>query len=85
MIYIPFRANKKLAFLLDAKTICVVDLFGQVVIGQVNHETKIDWLELSETAHKLLFRDKKMRLALLKELQNAFAATNNNFVRRLTD
>ncbi|KAL9903021.1 intraflagellar transport protein 172 homolog [Glossina fuscipes] len=59
------KDNKKLAFLLDAKTICVVDLFGQVVIGQVNHETKIDWLELSETAHKLLFRDKKMRLILI--------------------
>ncbi|XP_013113055.2 intraflagellar transport protein 172 homolog [Stomoxys calcitrans] len=59
------RDNKKLAFLLDAKTICVVDLISQMVIGQVNHETKIDWIELSETAHKLLFRDKKMRLILI--------------------
>ncbi|XP_065359796.1 intraflagellar transport protein 172 homolog [Calliphora vicina] len=59
------RDNKKLAFLLDAKTICVVDLLSQMIIGQVNHETKIDWIELSETAHKLLFRDKKMRLILI--------------------
>ncbi|KNC30792.1 Intraflagellar transport protein osm-1 [Lucilia cuprina] len=59
------RDNKKLAFLLDAKTICVVDLISQMIIGQVNHETKIDWIELSETAHKLLFRDKKMRLILI--------------------
>ncbi|XP_030372622.1 intraflagellar transport protein 172 homolog [Scaptodrosophila lebanonensis] len=59
------RDNKKLAFLLDAKTICVVDLISQVVIGQVNHETKIDWIELSETSHKLLYRDKKLRLVLI--------------------
>ncbi|KAH8365613.1 hypothetical protein KR093_002735 [Drosophila rubida] len=59
------RENKKLAFLLDAKTICVVDLVSQQVTGQINHETKIDWLELSETAHKLLFRDKKLRLILV--------------------
>ncbi|XP_034482499.1 intraflagellar transport protein 172 homolog [Drosophila innubila] len=59
------RENKKLAFLLDAKTICVVDLVSQMITGQINHETKIDWLELSETAHKLLFRDKKLRLILV--------------------
>ncbi|KAH8278227.1 hypothetical protein KR044_002922 [Drosophila immigrans] len=59
------RENKKLAFLLDAKTICVVDLLSQQVSGQISHETKIDWLELSETAHKLLYRDKKLRLILV--------------------
>ncbi|XP_043070065.1 intraflagellar transport protein 172 homolog [Drosophila bipectinata] len=59
------RENKKLAFLLDAKTICVVDLVSQMTYGQISHETKIDWLELSETAHKLLFRDKKLRLVLV--------------------
>ncbi|XP_068142396.1 LOW QUALITY PROTEIN: intraflagellar transport protein 172 homolog [Drosophila tropicalis] len=59
------RGNKKLAFLLDAKTICVVDLVTRLTSGQINHETKIDWLELSETAHKLLFRDKKLRLILV--------------------
>lgn len=65
MAFLPSRDNKKLAFLLDAKTICVVDLISQMIIGQVNHETKIDWIELSENAHKLLFRDKKMRLILI--------------------
>ncbi|XP_037945105.1 intraflagellar transport protein 172 homolog [Teleopsis dalmanni] len=58
------RDNKKLAFLLDAKTICIVDLLTQMIIGQVTHDTKIDWIELSETAHKLLFRDKKFKLIL---------------------
>lgn len=47
------------------KTICVVDLISQSVISQISHESKIDWLELSETAHKLLFRDKKMKLILV--------------------
>ncbi len=47
------------------KTICVVDLITQNVITQISHDAKIDWLELSETAHKLLFRDKKMKLILV--------------------
>lgn len=42
-----------------------VDLVFGVPIMQVAHDSKIDWLELNETGHKLLFRDKKMRLTLL--------------------
>jgi hypothetical protein len=53
--------NKKLAYLLDLKTICVVDLMTGMLIGQITHDSKIDWLELNETGHKLLFRDKKQR------------------------
>lgn len=56
------KENKKLAYLLDLKTICVLDLLTGAVISQISHESKIDWLELSETGHKLLFRDKKQRL-----------------------
>lgn len=55
------KNNKKLAYLLDMKTICVLDLITQSTIIQITHDSKIDWLELSETSHKLLFRDKKMR------------------------
>ena len=47
------------------KTICVVDLMMQSVITQISHDSKIDWLELSETSHKLLYRDKKMKLVLV--------------------
>lgn len=43
------------------KTICVVDLVQEITIAQINHNSKIDWIELSETSQKLLFRDKKMR------------------------
>lgn len=57
--------NKKLAYLLDLKTICIIDLLTGITIGQIQHDSKIDWLELSETSHKLLFRDKKQRLFLV--------------------
>lgn len=53
--------NKKLSYLIDLKTICVMDLVSGVMMAQINHDSKIDWLELNETGHKLLFRDKKQR------------------------
>ncbi|KAI1241384.1 hypothetical protein IHE44_0009870 [Lamprotornis superbus] len=56
--------NKKLAYLIDIKTIATVDLVGGYNAGTISHDSKIDWLELNETGHKLLFRDKKMRLQL---------------------
>uniref|UniRef100_A0A669PJU1 Intraflagellar transport protein 172 homolog n=1 Tax=Phasianus colchicus TaxID=9054 RepID=A0A669PJU1_PHACC len=56
--------NKRLAYLIDIKTIATVDLVGNYSVGTVSHDSKIDWLELNETGHKLLFRDKKMRLQL---------------------
>lgn len=57
--------NKKLAYLLDLKTICIIDLVYGVTLAHVSHDAKVDWLELNETGHKLLFRDKKQRLMLL--------------------
>ncbi|XP_030627149.1 intraflagellar transport protein 172 homolog [Chanos chanos] len=56
--------NKKLAYLIDIKTIAVVDLAAGFNLGTVSHDSKIDWLELNETGCKLLFRDKKLRLHL---------------------
>ncbi|XP_041357336.1 intraflagellar transport protein 172 homolog isoform X2 [Gigantopelta aegis] len=56
--------NKKLAYLVDLKTIAVFDLVTGINLGQINHDSKIDWLELNETGHKLLFRDKKLKLHL---------------------
>lgn len=47
------------------KTVCIVDLKTETSIAQIGHDSKIDWLELSETSHKLLFRDKKMSLLLV--------------------
>jgi len=42
-----------------------VDLVVGVVDLQIGHATKIDWLELNETGHKLLYRDKSTTLTLL--------------------
>ncbi|XP_026175024.1 intraflagellar transport protein 172 homolog [Mastacembelus armatus] len=56
--------NKKLAYLIDIKTVAVVDLAGGYNLGTISHDSKIDWLELNETGRKLLFRDKKLRLHL---------------------
>lgn len=56
--------NKKLAYLIDLKTICVMDLQTGMALANVPHDTKIDWLEMNETGRKLLFRDKKLRLYL---------------------
>uniref|UniRef100_A0A671NWY5 Intraflagellar transport protein 172 homolog n=1 Tax=Sinocyclocheilus anshuiensis TaxID=1608454 RepID=A0A671NWY5_9TELE len=54
--------NKKLAYLIDIKTIAIVDLVGGYNLGTISHDSKIDWLELNETGRKLLFRDKKLRV-----------------------
>ncbi|XP_069742704.1 intraflagellar transport protein 172 homolog isoform X3 [Narcine bancroftii] len=56
--------NKKLAYLVDIKTIAIVDLLSGYNLGSISHDTKIDWLELNETGRKLLFRDKKLGLHL---------------------
>uniref|UniRef100_A0A1I7Y2L2 TPR_REGION domain-containing protein n=1 Tax=Steinernema glaseri TaxID=37863 RepID=A0A1I7Y2L2_9BILA len=37
---------------------------GQHQVAQIVHSSVIDWLELNETATKLLFRDRKSRLSL---------------------
>ncbi|XP_050401065.1 intraflagellar transport protein 172 homolog [Patella vulgata] len=56
--------NKKMAYLVDLKTIAIMDLSSGLGIGQINHDSKIDWLELNETCKTLLFRDKKLKLHL---------------------
>ncbi|VDK75197.1 unnamed protein product, partial [Onchocerca ochengi] len=56
---------KRVAYLLDLNTISVVDLITQRQIAQFSHPVYIDWLELSEMATKLLFRDKRSRLLLV--------------------
>uniref|UniRef100_A0A8C4WQ59 Intraflagellar transport protein 172 homolog n=1 Tax=Eptatretus burgeri TaxID=7764 RepID=A0A8C4WQ59_EPTBU len=56
------KDNKKLAYLLDLKTLAIVDLLSGQPLVSVSHDRRIHWLELSDTAHKLLFHDKKFRL-----------------------
>eukprot|EP00051_Salpingoeca_urceolata_P019102 m.274557 g.274557 ORF g.274557 m.274557 type:complete len:1824 (+) comp19348_c0_seq8:278-5749(+) len=55
---------KRVAYLIDLKTIAVLDLAVGLSTATIDHDAKIDWLELNETARKLLFRDKRRRLHL---------------------
>ena len=56
---------RRLAYLLDAKTVHVLDVDSGAGVAQVAHDARIDWLELSERGDKLLFRDRRLRLHLL--------------------
>ncbi|XP_016326231.1 intraflagellar transport protein 172 homolog [Sinocyclocheilus anshuiensis] len=70
--------NRKLAYLIDIKTIAIVDLVGGYNLGTISHDSKIDWLELNETGHKLLFRDKKLRLHLY-DIESSLKSTMLSF------
>jgi intraflagellar transport protein 172 len=55
--------NKKMAYLIDTATVAVKDLStGQS--STVNHDCRIDWLELNTRGNLLLFRDKRRHLHL---------------------
>ncbi|EFJ49307.1 intraflagellar protein IFT172 [Volvox carteri f. nagariensis] len=58
--------SKKLAYLIDLQTVRIQDLMGPVgsTLATVNHDTKVDWLELNQRGTHLLFRDKKRHLHL---------------------
>lgn len=56
---------KRIAYLLDPKTVNLVDLVAGFTVGHYTHEVYIDWLELSENANHLLLRDRKHQLILV--------------------
>ncbi|CUT99105.1 intraflagellar transport protein 172 [Echinococcus multilocularis] len=58
-------ACKKIAYMLDAKTVNVMDLITGLTIGHYAHDVCLDWLELSEKGNHLLLRDRKRQLILL--------------------
>ena len=47
------------------KILILGDLLSGHSLGQVSHESKIDWLEMNETGRKLLFRDQRLRLYIV--------------------
>lgn len=55
-------SNKKIAYLMDAQTIHVLDLATGAAVATTSHDARIDWLELSGRGSFLLFRDKRRRL-----------------------
>ncbi|CAK9818338.1 Intraflagellar transport protein 172 homolog [Anthophora plagiata] len=60
--------NKRLAYLLDPRTVRIMDLVTGLTVAMLTHDVRVDWLELSETGHRLLSRDKRARLWLSDEL-----------------
>ena len=55
--------NKKIAYLLDTQTVCVKNMHTQASTT-INHDTKVDFLELNSRGNLLLFRDKRRVLHL---------------------
>lgn len=52
-----------MAYLVDLKTIAILDLISGFNLASLQHDTKVDWLEMNETGRILLFRDKRMRVS----------------------
>ena len=57
-------ATKIISYLLDPHTICIQDLVTKNSIGTINHDSRVDYLELNPSGTKLLFRDKRRQLML---------------------
>ncbi|MFH4973753.1 hypothetical protein AB6A40_000462 [Gnathostoma spinigerum] len=57
-------AVKRIAYLLDANTIAITDLTTNTPLPHISHSVAIDWLELSESGRKLLYRDRRVCLSL---------------------
>ena len=55
---------KKVAYLIDFQTINILDLASGFTVANISHDSRIDWLELSGKADKLMFRDKRHQLYL---------------------
>ncbi len=58
------KGTKLIAYLLDLQTISIFDLQTNTILSQINHDSKIDDLELNANANKLLFKDKRKQLYL---------------------
>ncbi|KAJ6223282.1 hypothetical protein RDWZM_001827 [Blomia tropicalis] len=71
------RPTKVFAYLLDVKTISVVDLTTGLQICTWSHNERIDWIELNETGNKLIYRDKALKLILLNILNQEFSILLN--------
>uniref|UniRef100_A0A1I7TZF2 WD_REPEATS_REGION domain-containing protein n=1 Tax=Caenorhabditis tropicalis TaxID=1561998 RepID=A0A1I7TZF2_9PELO len=56
---------KKLAYLVDPTTISIINLVTGQQESFINHPGAIDWIELNESASKLLYRDKRSKVTLV--------------------
>ena len=53
-----------IAYLLDPQTACIQDISNSLYQATINHDAKIDFLELNPNGSRLLFRDKRKQLHL---------------------
>ena len=51
-----------LAYLIDPQTACIQDITNSVYQATINHDSKIDFLELNPSGNRLLFKDKRKQL-----------------------
>jgi len=63
------EVTKVIAYMLDTHTLSIQDLRTNQILATINHDSKVDFLELNPGGTKLLFRDKRRQLHLynLKE------------------
>ncbi|KAI1724366.1 intraflagellar transport protein osm-1 [Ditylenchus destructor] len=58
---------RRVAYLLDIHTISIVNLIDSRQLAQISHNNSvIDWMELNESANKLLYRDHSSSLFLFR-------------------
>ena len=55
------NARQVIAYLIDKQTICIKDIISQVT-AIVNHDNRVDFIELNTRGQLLLFRDRKFSL-----------------------
>ncbi|OHT17436.1 selective LIM binding factor [Tritrichomonas foetus] len=78
------RGNAKiLSYLVDAKTIRIVDIDNLMTIGTIQIPNKVDWLELNVSGTMLLFRDSKRSLYLynLETKENSGLLTSCSYAQ----
>lgn len=56
--------SKRAAYVLDLHTVRVTDLVNNSTVATINHEARVDFLELNPRGTHLLFRDAKQQLML---------------------
>mmetsp|Transcript_2625 Transcript_2625/g.6756 ORF Transcript_2625/g.6756 Transcript_2625/m.6756 type:complete len:1758 (-) Transcript_2625:76-5349(-) len=79
---------KVIAYLLDLMTVRVSDLVNNQTLATIQHDTRIDWLELNPNgANRLLFRDKRRQLYLYDIEQQSRVTLLNycNYVQWVPD
>jgi len=79
---------KVIAYLLDQMTVRISDLVSNSTLATVQHDTRIDWLELNPNgANRLLFRDKRRQLCLYDVEQQSRVTLLNycNYVQWVPD